>query len=149
MYDDCEKVFPEMDIAIMAAAVADYKPLNAADKKIKKQESHLQLELGKTKDILKALGERKNENQWLAGFALETDEEEMNALKKLEEKNLDLIILNSVNDSGAGFMHDTNKVTLYAKTGEKISFPLQTKKYLAQDIVQYIITAIKQKSQKA
>lgn len=149
MYDACEKVFPEMDIAVMAAAVADYKPLNAADKKIKKQEGHLQLELGNTMDILKSLGEKKKDNQWLAGFALETDQEETNALRKLKEKNLDLIILNSLKDAGAGFMHDTNKVTLYSKTGERISFPLRTKKLLALDIVQYIIKAVEQKSKEA
>lgn len=149
MYDACEKVFPEMDIAVMAAAVADYKPVNAADKKIKKQEGHLQLELGNTMDILKSLGEKKKDNQWLAGFALETDQEETNALRKLKEKNLDLIILNSLKDAGAGFMHDTNKVTLYSKTGERISFPLRTKKLLALDIVQYIIKAVEQKSKEA
>lgn len=142
MHKVCDKEFVNTDIAILAAAVADYKPVKAADQKIKKEKGHMQLDLEKTTDILKELGKKKKKGQWLAGFALETDDEEKNALKKLKEKNLDFIILNSLNEAGAGFMHDTNKVTLYSANGERTTFPLQTKKALAHDIVQYIIKAI-------
>src|SRR5690606_2525331 len=130
----------------MAAAVAHYKPAKAANRKIKKKEATLTLELEKTTDILKTLGESKKKGQFLAGFALETDHEESNALKKLKEKKLDLIILNSLQEEGAGFMHDTNKVTLYSVNGTTRSFPLQSKKALARDIIQYISASIKQKS---
>lgn len=142
MYRACKEIFPTADIIIMAAAVADYKPVHAAAQKIKKKESTLILDLEKTTDILKTLGKHKKKNQYLAGFALETDHEESNALNKLREKNLDMIILNSLQDSGAGFMHDTNKATLYTANGAVESLPLKTKKALAKDIVQYIITAI-------
>jgi phosphopantothenoylcysteine decarboxylase/phosphopantothenate--cysteine ligase len=141
MLDACRHFFPDTDIAILAAAVADYRPAAPADRKIKKKESTLNLKLEKTTDILKELGTQKKPGQFLVGFALETDHEEAYALKKMKEKNLDLIVLNSLKDEGAGFMQDTNKVTIFTKKGEKESFPLKLKKEVAKDIVQWIAAA--------
>lgn len=142
MFNACTDLFPATDIAVLAAAVADYKPAAAAPAKIKKKEEKLTLVLEKNPDILKTLGKNKRNDQFLAGFALETDHEEENALKKLREKNLDLIVLNSLREEGAGFMHDTNKATLYSARGEKLSLPLKSKKALAKDIVKYIIALL-------
>lgn len=141
MYAACVQVFPAADIAVMSAAVADYKPSVVADKKIKKQEGTLDIQLDKTKDILAALGHTKKPGQFLVGFALETNDEEANARLKLERKNADLVVLNSLNDSGAGFAHDTNKVTLIGKDGFKKDLPLQSKADTAAAIVQHIMNA--------
>ncbi|NTS41970.1 bifunctional phosphopantothenoylcysteine decarboxylase/phosphopantothenate--cysteine ligase CoaBC [Flavisolibacter sp. BT320] len=136
MYTSC--LAEPYDIAVMAAAVADYTPAEVAEQKIKKVGEELTLTLRKTKDILAALGQNKQNDQVLVGFALETNNEKEGALKKLAEKNADMIVLNSLQDSGAGFGHDTNKATFYLKNGEEKSFALKTKKALAKDIVDTI-----------
>ena len=140
MYNACAG--QEYDIAVMAAAVADYTPVEAADTKIKKNSGVLTLTLKKTKDILAALGKQKREGQVLVGFALETDNERQGALKKLKEKNADMIVLNSLRDEGAGFGHDTNKATFYLSNGEEKKFELKSKTDLAKDIVDTIIELI-------
>jgi len=139
MYDVCMGVFPGCSISVLAAAVADYRPESVAPDKIKKQGETLQLSLTKTKDILASLGKIKTGEQLLIGFALETNNEEEHAFRKLEEKNADLIVLNSLKDEGAGFGHDTNKVTLLHKDGTKMDLPLQSKKQAAEAIVKHIL----------
>jgi len=139
MYNACHEAFGKTDLAVMSAAVADYTPVNKAAQKIKKTENNLTLELTKTKDILKSLGAIKTKNQVLVGFALETINEREYAQKKLVEKNADLIVLNSLNDSGAGFGHDTNKVTIFKKSGEEVQFETKSKDEVAKDIVDVII----------
>lgn len=139
MYQACMASFPEADITVMAAAVADYTPVHTATEKIKKTGDSLPLELKKTKDILKSLGELKRKNQVLAGFALETNNEEAFAREKLENKNADLIVLNSLADPGAGFGTDTNKVTLFARGGHVFNFDTKSKQAVAADIVDTII----------
>ena len=139
MYEACKKVFPSCKISILAAAVADYKPENIAPDKIKKQGETLSLTLTKTKDILATLGKTKKKGQTLVGFALETNNEKANALKKLKEKNADMIVLNSLRDEGAGFGHDTNKVTLIKANGKSVSLPLLSKKETAEEIVNQIM----------
>jgi len=129
----------DYDIAVMAAAVADYTPVDVAPQKIKKSEEELVIKLKKTKDILLSLGKIKKDNQILVGFALETFNEEEYALKKLREKNADMIVLNSPNDAGAGFRTDTNKVTLYMKSGQVMRFETKTKELVAKDIVDAIV----------
>ncbi len=139
MYDACMKDFNSFDIVVMAAAVADYKPEEQSINKIKKEENDLNLHLVKTKDILKKAGEIKSDSQTLVGFSLETNNEKENTLKKLSRKNLDLIILNSLNDEGAGFGYVTNKISIFDKKGNEFKFPLKTKKEVATDIVNTII----------
>ncbi len=136
MFDACMKFFPAADAAIMAAAVADYKPETSRSLKIKKEgePEKLQLTLVPTEDILGAMGAAK-QSQVLAGFALETDNEEKNAIKKLESKKLDFIVLNSLNDTGAGFTHDTNKITILDNNGNVVRYPLKGKEQVAVDIV--------------
>lgn len=146
MFNACDKIFPETDIAVMSAAVADYTPVKTAKEKIKKTENDLAVELTKTKDILKHLGAGKKAHQFLVGFALETNNEEENALKKLQSKNADMIVLNSLNDAGAGFGHDTNKITIFNRTGNPISFETKTKKEVAVDIVNNIIQQLHAKN---
>ena len=141
MYRACLKE-EKYDIAVMAAAVADYTPTVVSEKKIKKGDSDLVISLKKTKDILGTLGKTKSDKQLLIGFALETNNEQENAIKKLNEKNADLIVLNSLNDAGAGFGHDTNKVTLYFKNGSQKHVELKSKKALAKDIVDTITELI-------
>ncbi len=139
MYEACKKVFPSCKISILAAAVADYKPDNIAPDKIKKQGETLSLTLTKTQDILATLGKTKKKGQTLVGFALETNNEKANALKKLKVKNADMIVLNSLRDEGAGFGHDTNKVTLIKANGKSVSLPLLSKKETAEEIVNQIM----------
>ncbi len=139
MYNACLGLFEKADLAVMSAAVADYTPVTRADQKIKKKEDHFNLELTKTKDILKSLGEKKKQGQVLVGFALETSNEKEHALDKLAKKNADMIVLNSLNDKGAGFGHDTNKVTIFSREGEEIKFDTKTKDEVAKDIVDTII----------
>jgi phosphopantothenoylcysteine decarboxylase/phosphopantothenate--cysteine ligase len=139
MYDATMAIAPHAHIAVLAAAVADYKPLEYADNKIKKQTDDLTLSLTKTKDILASLGKIKQDNQTLIGFALETENEQENAHKKLEAKNADMIVLNSLRDEGAGFGHDTNKVTLLLKNGTSYPLPLLSKKEVAAAITEHII----------
>ena len=141
MYQAC--VNTDYDVAVMAAAVADYTPAEVAKEKIKKKEADFTLTLKKTKDILASLGKEKKKGQLLVGFALETDNEKENALKKLREKNADLIVLNSLKDEGAGFGFDTNKATLYFKDGTEKPLLLQTKTALAKNIVDTITDLIK------
>ncbi len=142
MYHACISYFPAADIAIMAAAVADYKPAITARQKIKKTEDTFELELIKTRDILKALGSIKKDKQLLVGFALETNNEKNNALKKLNEKNADMIVLNSMNDTEAGFGKETNKVTIFDKAMTEYSFEAKSKKLVANDIVELVIKKI-------
>jgi len=139
MYNACHKIFGETDLAIMSAAVADFTPAKKADQKIKKTEDGLTLELTKTKDILQSLGAIKTEKQVLVGFALETANEREYALKKMVSKNADMIILNSLNDAGAGFGHDTNKITIFRKDGTELQFETKSKNEVAKDIVGTIL----------
>jgi phosphopantothenoylcysteine decarboxylase/phosphopantothenate--cysteine ligase len=122
----------------MAAAVADYAPAIKSEEKIKKTGEELTITLKKTKDILGSLGQSKRNGQILVGFALETSNEEQYAREKLEKKNADLIVLNSLNDEGAGFGHDTNSVTLYFRDGKEKKIGLRSKTALAKDIVDSI-----------
>ena len=140
MYNACMQDFANSDIAVLAAAVADYRPGEIATQKIKKTGDTLDLHLVKTKDILKSLGEIKRDNQLLVGFALETNDEENNALKKLASKKADYIILNSLQNKQAGFGVDTNAVTIYGKDGSKHSFDVKPKDDLAFDIVNLLNT---------
>jgi phosphopantothenoylcysteine decarboxylase/phosphopantothenate--cysteine ligase len=126
----------------MSAAIADYKPEMAAKEKIKKTNEAITLQLSKTKDILKALGERKKPNQLLVGFALETNNERDYALNKLKSKNADMIVLNSLQDANTGFGYDTNKVTVFDKEGNEHALNLSSKKIIAQEIVNLIIQKI-------
>ncbi|MDD4921358.1 MAG: bifunctional phosphopantothenoylcysteine decarboxylase/phosphopantothenate--cysteine ligase CoaBC [Bacteroidales bacterium] len=135
MFEAATSCFAEMDAAILCAAVADFSPAKVSDHKTKRGEDELHLDLQPTKDIAAALGESKKEGQVLVGFALETDQEEQNARLKLERKNLDFIVLNSLNDVGAGFRHDTNKVTILNREGYEFSSPLKSKKEVAEDIL--------------
>ncbi|GAA4785096.1 bifunctional phosphopantothenoylcysteine decarboxylase/phosphopantothenate--cysteine ligase CoaBC [Olivibacter ginsenosidimutans] len=139
MLEACKQEFETADITIMSAAVADYTPQQVASQKIKKDEESLVLALTKTTDILATLGKLKKPPQLLIGFALETNNEQVNAQHKLEKKNLDFIVLNSMQDKGAGFAGDTNKITIIDRNGEQQSFPLKTKKEVAQDICDYIV----------
>ena len=139
MYDACINLSKKMDILVMSAAVADYTPKVKADKKIKKTDKDLSIELEKTTDILKKLGELKTKKQVLVGFALETNNEYDNALEKLHKKNLDFIVLNSLNDKGAGFKGDTNKITIIDKSLKTQSFELKSKNEVAKDIITKII----------
>lgn len=142
MYDAVHQYFKEANIAILAAAVADYTPKEKASQKIKKQSESLTLELVKTKDILQSLGEIKT-NQLLVGFALETQNELENAKAKIRNKNLDAIVLNSLNDKGAGFATDTNKITIISADMQEFSLPLKPKTELAYDIFEFIINHCK------
>lgn len=138
MYTACSQYFAESDVIIFAAAVADYTPKTPAATKIKKNENEFTLELVKTKDIAYELGKEKTDCQLCIGFALETDNEMANAEAKLKKKNLDLIVLNSLQDAGAGFQHDTNKITIVDKSGNVVKFDLKSKTEVAADIVDYI-----------
>lgn len=138
MYQAVVRVMPLMQLGIFSAAVADYKPKVVAEQKIKKAGESLTIELVKTTDILKTVGETKKEGQILIGFALETQNEIENAQNKIVKKNLDLIVLNSLNDKGAGFQHDTNRITLIDKENKITKFELKSKREVAVDIVNYI-----------
>ncbi|HRI61387.1 MAG TPA: bifunctional phosphopantothenoylcysteine decarboxylase/phosphopantothenate--cysteine ligase CoaBC [Saprospiraceae bacterium] len=135
MFDACDGVFSQTDIAVLAAAVADYRPKVFSDIKIKKKNSELTLELEKTIDIAATLGKKKQKGQIFIGFALETNDEVQNAQAKLEKKNFDFIVLNSMRDSGAGFGHDTNKISILHRDGSKKTFPMKSKTEVARDIV--------------
>jgi phosphopantothenoylcysteine decarboxylase/phosphopantothenate--cysteine ligase len=138
MYDACLEYYYSVDVAIAAAAVADYRPKNVASQKIKKSEATFSIELEKTKDILATLGEQKK-NQFLIGFALETENEIEHAKQKIQKKNLDLIVLNSLKDSGAGFGSPTNKVTFISKDFSIEPKELKSKEEVAQDIINKVI----------
>ena len=139
MFETCVNEFQDTDIAIMSAAVSDYTPVIVSKEKIKKREDTLAVEFKKTKDILKQLGQLKSAKQILVGFALETNDEKTNALKKLTEKNADFIILNSLNDKGAGFGHNTNKITIFDKAKNIFSFDTKSKDAVAIDIMNTIL----------
>ena len=140
MLSACKAAFADADIFVMAAAVADYRPKHIEDKKIKKKDDELLIELVRTTDILKTLGDSKKGHQLLVGFALETDNELDNAKGKLKRKNLDLIVLNSLNNEGAGFAFDTNQVTLIDRNDNISNFELKSKTDVAADVVEKIIT---------
>lgn len=137
MFDACKNHFTTSDMVIFAAAVADYKPSKTEDQKIKKSDDHLNLELTKTVDIAGTLGKLKTNLQFTVGFALETNDELSNAKGKLKRKNFDMIVLNSLNDNGAGFGHDTNKITIVTNN-KTTSFELKSKAEVAKDIIDYI-----------
>lgn len=139
MYDAAVNAFDDADIAVMSAAVADYKPTQAATDKIKKKQDEWSIELVKNKDILLQLGKQKKKHQFLLGFALETSNEKENALQKLQAKNADGIVLNSLNDKDAGFGVDTNSVTIFHQSGTEEKTGLKTKQEVAADIVSFII----------
>jgi len=139
MFEACMKKFPSTHIAVMAAAVADYTPADVSKEKIKKNSDTITLELIKTKDILKNLGQKKTEGQILVGFALESHREKEYAIGKLQNKNADLIVLNSLNDEGAGFGYDTNKVTIFEKNGNQLDYERKPKQQVAKDIVDRIV----------
>ncbi len=142
MAAEVEKSFPSVNIAVMNAAVADYKPLHPSREKIKKDSQSFSIDLIKTTDILAKAGQMKQQGQLLVGFALETNNEEENALKKLEKKNLDFIVLNSLNDTGAGFKSDTNKITIIDRNLHKEYFLLKPKEEVAKDICKKIISLV-------
>jgi phosphopantothenoylcysteine decarboxylase/phosphopantothenate--cysteine ligase len=142
MFEACLSRFPEVNICIMAAAVSDYFPENSSDTKIKKEDDSLVLHLKKSADILAELGKTKKPGQVLIGFALETDNEILNAQAKLHKKNLDLIVLNSLKDAGAGFGLPTNKVTFLDKDGNKYAFELKSKAKVAEDILDFACNLI-------
>jgi phosphopantothenoylcysteine decarboxylase/phosphopantothenate--cysteine ligase len=142
MFSKSSEIFPNSDLTVLAAAVADYKPAKAETEKIKKKQQSLEIVLEPTVDIAATFGKSKRKNQFIVGFALETDNELDNALQKLKKKNFDMIVLNSLKDQGAGFGHDTNKVTIIHKDNELKHFELKSKKEVAGDIVQEIITKI-------
>lgn len=137
MYNASVKEFPGMDAAILCAAVADFRPSEQYSQKVKRGEDLLTISLVPNKDIAASLGKMKKANQLLIGFALETNDEETNALKKMAKKNLDYIVLNSLNDAGAGFKYDTNKVAILKKNGERKDFGLKSKNEVASDIIDH------------
>jgi phosphopantothenoylcysteine decarboxylase / phosphopantothenate---cysteine ligase len=141
MYNQCTSKFAASDITVLSAAVADYKPAHKADQKIKKSADQMMVELTKTHDIAAELGRLKNNEQLIVGFALETENEKANAEKKIVSKNFDLIVLNSLNDTGAGFGHDTNKISIIDRKGHIKEFNLKSKKEVAKDIVNAIVDA--------
>jgi len=143
MYNAVHKHYKDIDIAIAAAAVADYKPATVQNKKIKKKDATLQIDLVPTKDILAAMGQLKKQ-QFLVGFALETDNELQNAIGKLKRKNLDLIVLNSLQDKGAGFATSTNKITIIDQSENITEFKLKSKTEVAKDIFKTILAKINQ-----
>ena len=142
MYDAVHAHVDAQDIIIMSAAVGDYRPKEVAKEKIKKGGDEMVLTLVRTQDILSSVGAQKRDDQLLVGFALETQNEEENALNKLRKKNLDLIVLNSLRDKGAGFAHDTNQITLIDKKAQKERFPLKDKSQVAEDIFEKIVQII-------
>ena len=142
MLDACLSHFEQSEITIMSAAVADYRPKQVASQKIKKSHKNLNIDLEPNIDILKTLGDQKLPGQFICGFALETENEESNAKAKLVNKNLDMIVLNSLKDEGAGFNYDTNKVSILDKNNNFHRFELKRKFEVAQDIINFILTQI-------
>jgi len=138
MFKQSVKQFKKADIAVMVAAVADFTPINKSDNKIKREKDNLKIELKPTKDIAAELGKLKKKNQLIVGFALETQDEIENAANKLKRKNLDFVVLNSLNDKGSGFKTDTNKITIIDKNNKITKFGLKSKTDVAVDIVNYL-----------
>ena len=145
MYEQAKAHFPTIDIGILAAAVSDYRPREVADKKIKKKTDELQLDLVKNPDIAASLGAEKKEGQLLIGFALETDNEESNAMGKLKRKNFDFIVLNSLKDPGAGFNHNTNKISILHQSNKIKKFELKSKVDVALDILNEVVLLMEKK----
>jgi phosphopantothenoylcysteine decarboxylase/phosphopantothenate--cysteine ligase len=139
MYNACLEKFKDADIAVMSAAVADYKPATPSKEKIKKKTGTLILELTRTRDILQTLGQQKRNGQILVGFALENEFEKEYAIGKLKDKNADLMVLNSLQDEGAGFGYDTNKITIFEKDGNELGYERKSKQQVAKDIVDRIV----------
>ena len=139
MYEQVNAYFSTSDIGIFTAAVADYKPNIVAKNKIKKSDNNLNISLEKTVDILAEMGNKKSDKQFIVGFALETDNEVENAKDKLKRKNLDMIVLNSLNNKGAGFQHNTNKITIIDKANNISNFELKDKSEVAKDVIDKII----------
>jgi phosphopantothenoylcysteine decarboxylase / phosphopantothenate---cysteine ligase len=142
MADACISIFPDCDIAILAAAVADFTPVTVSGGKMKKGKAEMILKLQPTTDIAETLGTVKKASQILAGFALETNNELENAREKLLRKNLDLIVLNSLKEDGAGFEHNTNRITIIDKNNIIDKFELKSKDEAARDILDKIVTLI-------
>ncbi len=142
MFEHCMDIFPQCDIAVMTAAVADYTPEQVHERKIKKKDDHISLALRATRDILEAMGKAKKKEQFLVGFALETDNELAHAKSKLQKKNLDLIVMNSLNDPGAGFQHDTNQVTIIDRNANVYEYPQKSKREVAKDVLDKIKEAL-------
>lgn len=138
MLDAVQQHWKQMDIGVFAAAVADYRPKESASQKIKKKDDSMVIELIKNPDILAWAGSEKSEKQYLVGFALETNQGEEHAREKLSKKNLDLIVLNTLEDEGAGFKNETNRIHLIAKNNKMISFELKSKSLVAEDLTNYI-----------
>lgn len=144
MLEACQQHYADAKVCVMSAAVADYTPVTTAPQKIKKQNGEgLTIETRKTTDILKFLGDNKPDGQLLIGFALETNNEEQNAIDKLQRKNLDFIVLNSLSDAGAGFKTDTNKITIIDRDLQKTTFSLKSKEDVARDICTKIVALLK------
>lgn len=139
MYEECHRIFDETNITIMCAAVADYTPEKPSGKKIKKEGDTLEIKLSPTRDILASLGKLKRDDQLLVGFALETNNEVENAVKKIQNKNLDFIVLNSLRDKGAGFGTPTNKITIIDRNGKSKSYDLKPKEEVAMDIIDTLV----------
>jgi phosphopantothenoylcysteine decarboxylase / phosphopantothenate---cysteine ligase len=142
MYQEADKHFQQSDLVILAAAVADYKSVVIATQKLKKKSDEMSIELEKTIDIASTLGNKKSEKQCIVGFALETNDEIEHAKGKLHKKNLDFIVLNSLNDKGAGFAHETNKIMILSKDGIAQEFDLKSKREVAKDIIDFYVTYI-------
>lgn len=140
MFQASKKCFSNIDVAIFAAAVADYTPKDYSTSKIKKKEGEMHIELKRTVDIAAELGMLKNASQFSVGFALETNSEEFHAKTKLNKKNFDFIVLNSLNDIGAGFAHDTNKIKIFDRTGASKEYDLKSKRLVATDIIDYLVS---------
>ncbi|MES2376316.1 MAG: bifunctional phosphopantothenoylcysteine decarboxylase/phosphopantothenate--cysteine ligase CoaBC [Bacteroidota bacterium] len=143
MLEACQQHYQSAKVCVMSAAVADYTPVTIAQQKIKKQDGGLTIETKKTTDILKFLGDNKPDGQLLIGFALETNNEEQNAIDKLKRKNLDFIVLNSLGDAGAGFRTDTNKITIIDRDLHQTTFGLKSKEDVAKDICAKIVALLK------
>lgn len=144
MFEAATAAFKKADIAVLCAAVADFRPETAADQKIKKDpnKDEMILRLVKTEDILKTLGENKTDKQFLVGFALETENGLANAKKKLHTKNLDMIVLNTMNEAGVGFKTKTNKVSVIMRDDQVVDFELKPKREVAADILNVIYQSI-------
>ncbi len=145
MYMACCRFFEEVDVAVFAAAVADYRPAEIAHQKIKKNDDSFLIKMVKNVDIAYEFGKIKQPHQVAVGFALETNDEEKHAVSKLERKNFDMVVLNSMNDALAGFGHDTNKITIIQKNLSRIEFPLKSKQEVAKDIVDAAVKTVTMK----
>lgn len=139
MFEMCSDLIEQMNIAVFNAAVSDYTPVTTSDKKVKRGDEEWSIRLKPTRDIAAEMGKRKHAGQLLVGFALETNDEMENALRKLENKNLDLVVINSLQDSGAGFATDTNKVTMADRQGNIYNYDLKPKAQVAADLVERVI----------